>query len=61
MHGTADKVIAPESAAETCRALPHAEKVLVEGAGHILPVERPEIVENHLLRFLKRHYPLSAR
>lgn len=59
MHGTADTVIPPASAAETGRALPQAETVMIEGAGHILPVEQPDIVEKQLRRFLERHHPHS--
>lgn len=59
MHGTADTVISPASAIETGRALPQAETVMIEGAGHILPVEQPDIVEKQIRRFLERHYPPS--
>ena len=59
MHGTEDTVISAASAAETGRLLPQAETVMIEGAGHILPVERPDIVGAQLQRFLLRHYPPS--
>jgi 3-oxoadipate enol-lactonase len=52
MHGTADLVISPESAQQTVKLLPHADHVMVDGAGHILPVERPESVLQQLSRFL---------
>jgi 3-oxoadipate enol-lactonase len=56
MHGTADRVIPVQSADEIKATLPHAELVREEGAGHILPVERPDDVEMSLARFLDRHY-----
>lgn len=60
MHGTADAVIALESAAETAKAIPQAEIMFVEQAGHILPVENPELVNTHLLSFLSVNYTAVA-
>ncbi|MBZ9772573.1 alpha/beta hydrolase [Mesorhizobium sp. CO1-1-8] len=56
MHGTADGVIAHDSTAETSSVLPQAQTVLVEDAGHILPVESANLVETHLSRFLHANH-----
>jgi 3-oxoadipate enol-lactonase len=60
MHGTADKVIPISSAEEIKAAIPQAELVRLDGAGHMLPVERPDDVEMGLARFLDRHYAPQA-
>ena len=35
-------------------AVPHAELVVVEGAGHMLALERPDLVSDPLRRLLRR-------
>lgn len=56
MHGDADRVISPVSAQTIRDAAPHARIVMVEGAGHILPVERHDSVERQLGQFLDSNY-----
>jgi 3-oxoadipate enol-lactonase len=57
LHGTEDRVIAPESADDIAQHIPGSELHLIEDAGHILPVERPELVERYLRDFLGARYP----
>lgn len=56
LHGTADKVITPDNARQLHRLLPQSECHLIEGAGHMLPVECPADIDTHLSRFLNAHY-----
>ena len=57
LHGTEDRVIAPENAGEVANHISGSDLHLIEGAGHILPVEHPEVVERHLTDFLRARYP----
>ncbi|MDB5591596.1 alpha/beta fold hydrolase [Enterovirga sp.] len=57
LHGTEDRVIGAQNASEIAEQIAGSELHLVEGAGHILPVERPEAVERHLTAFLGARYP----
>jgi pimeloyl-ACP methyl ester carboxylesterase len=43
-----------EAAAELARALPNAERVTIEGAGHLAPLETPEAFREALSDFLTR-------
>ena len=56
MHGDADRVISPASAQTIREALPDTQLVMVEGAGHILPVERHDSVERQLGQFLDSNF-----
>jgi pimeloyl-ACP methyl ester carboxylesterase len=42
--GDRDRLVAPRLAGELADGIPGADLVLVPGAGHLLPLERPEIV-----------------
>ncbi len=56
IHGTDDHIISVESAAELQRRVPHAELVVLHGAGH-LPTSRYPVRINHLLKdFADRTY-----
>ena len=44
-----------EFKANALRAIPHAEVVIVPGAGHGLNAEKPEAVNREMIEFLKRH------
>lgn len=57
LHGTADKVIAPDNARELHRLLPQSECHFIKGAGHMLPIECPDDIEANLNHFLNTHYP----
>lgn len=46
--GTADLMIPPAAAREMAEAIPGAELVMIDGAGHLPPVERPEAVNRAL-------------
>lgn len=52
--GDQDKLTPASHSAEICRALPDAVFVPVPGAGHVVPLERPEVVNAALLDFLER-------
>lgn len=52
MHGVGDKVIPVEHARLLAKALPQSELVIVEHAGHMLPLEQPQIVNEHLLALI---------
>lgn len=50
--GEEDQVTPPADAEAMAGELPHARLVRVPGAGHLLPLERPETVAGELLSFL---------
>jgi pimeloyl-ACP methyl ester carboxylesterase len=50
--GEKDRMTRP-SAAEPIAAAAEATTVIVEGAGHLLPLERPEVVNDALIEFLQ--------
>ena len=50
--GEADGVIAPEEAEALVAALPDARLVRIDGAGHLVPLERPDHLARELLAFL---------
>lgn len=54
MVGTEDRLTPPDAARAMAAAIPGAELVEVEGAGHLPPVERPATVTESLQRFLDR-------
>lgn len=51
--GTEDHITPPRYAAWLQEGLAHCELVLIPGAGHMLPLERPEQVNAALARFLR--------
>lgn len=52
--GSEDRLTPPEAARAMAGAIPGAELVEIEGAGHLPPVERPATVTETLQRFLDR-------
>jgi len=55
LHGTEDRVIAPGNAELLARRIPGAELQLLQGAGHVLWSERPELADHLILDFIERH------
>ena len=49
VHGGADKMVAPANAAHLARAIPGAKLHIASGAGHAVPLERPEATSRLLL------------
>ncbi|AUG77729.1 hypothetical protein CFP65_2918 [Kitasatospora sp. MMS16-BH015] len=54
LAGTKDLLTPPEHSEAIARALPGAELVLVPDAGHLVMLERPEVVDEHLVALLRR-------
>ncbi len=54
MVGDRDVLTEPVHTAEIVEALPHADHFVVHRAGHVIMLEHPEIVGDHLLDFLDR-------
>jgi len=52
--GEQDLMTKPSAAEPIAAAAEDATTVIVEGAGHLLPVERPEVVNDALVEFLER-------
>ena len=55
LHGTEDQAIPAENARVLADRIPHAELVLLEGAGHLYHSERAEAADAAVLDFVKRH------
>ncbi len=54
MHGDHDRITPAEHSEVIVDAIPGAEYVLVRDAGHVLPLEHPNVVGDHLLAMLDR-------
>lgn len=54
MTGTEDRLVPPDAARRLAAAIPGAELIEVEGAGHLPPVERPATTTEALRHFLAR-------
>ena len=54
IHGTGDRLITPENAAEIAEAIPGAVLTLVDRAGHMLPQEQPVAAQIALAALLDR-------
>ena len=52
--GEADQITVPDAAAEMASGIPHARLVIVEGAGHMALLERPEAVTGAVVEWAKR-------
>jgi pimeloyl-ACP methyl ester carboxylesterase len=52
--GSEDKLSPPAVMKKMADAIPGSEFVLVEGAGHMTPIEKPDIVNEKVASFLKR-------
>jgi pimeloyl-ACP methyl ester carboxylesterase len=54
LHGKDDGCMGAESIGDVRAVLsPGSEHVVIEGAGHFLHLERPDVVQAHVLRFLE--------
>jgi pimeloyl-ACP methyl ester carboxylesterase len=54
MCGDSDRLTAPECSSELAELMPHAELVWVEACGHMLTMEKPEVVNATLVPWLRR-------
>lgn len=55
--GTADVLTTPEHSTEMAAVLPKSELLLVEGAGHLVQLEQPEIINEALEELVTRATP----
>lgn len=55
LGGAKDKGAPPEILAEVARHIPNVEHVVIPEAGHITPLENPEMTLKAILPFLARH------
>jgi pimeloyl-ACP methyl ester carboxylesterase len=51
--GTSDAIATPENVRALARSLPAAELVMIEGGGHLLPIEKPDEVAEAIARFIE--------
>jgi pimeloyl-ACP methyl ester carboxylesterase len=51
--GADDAITPPDTAREMASALPHATLEIIPSAGHLAPMERPEVVNRAILAFLQ--------
>jgi pimeloyl-ACP methyl ester carboxylesterase len=51
VHGTADRIVAPEAARLLAERIPGAELVWLKGQGHLVAFERPELVAPIVRRY----------
>lgn len=54
ISGTADRLTPPEHSESIVRLIPGAEHILVLDAGHLIMLEHPDVVNEHLLDLLVR-------
>jgi pimeloyl-ACP methyl ester carboxylesterase len=52
--GAADTITPPQEMRAMANAIPGAEFVVVEGAGHLPPLERPDVTTDTIARFLRK-------
>ncbi len=52
LAGERDLVVPPANAALMAKKLPHAQRLIFQGAGHLFPLEQPERFNDVVLRFL---------
>ena len=45
-------LIKPQHTAQLAQAIPHSEELIVKGATHAVPTDKPEIVNSEILKFL---------
>lgn len=60
LHAEFDEFIYREHAEYLARTLPNAEFVLLPGVSHFAPLQRPEIFNRAVLRFLSNTRPVSS-
>ncbi len=53
INGAQDRIVSPESALKLSKRIPDSTLVVLEGAGHLLFIERSEEFNSHVLGFLK--------
>jgi 3-oxoadipate enol-lactonase len=51
LQGLDDQLTPPGGSVKMSRGLPHARLLLIPGAGHNLPIERPDVFHNSVLAF----------
>ncbi len=51
--GSADLNTPPASAQELSGAIREATSIVLEGGGHLLPLDLPEAVNEHILEFIR--------
>jgi pimeloyl-ACP methyl ester carboxylesterase len=59
LWGGASKALSPETAQAFVEALKNAQstqKIVYEGGGHLLHIERPEATANDALAFIERQF-----
>lgn len=52
--GSKDELTPPQHSAALVESLPDAEHIVVAGAGHLLPLERPDLVTDAVLALVRR-------
>lgn len=52
-----DRAVPPEHARVLAEGLPQSELCLLSGAGHMVNLEQPEVFNESVLPFLRRHWP----
>lgn len=57
VNGTRDRLTPPEHSSEMAAALPEAEHIVVPGAGHLLPLERPDVLNPAILALVEAVTP----
>jgi len=60
MVGDADLLTPPEQSEEIMRRLPGAEHVIVHDGGHLLMLEHPEVVTQHVVELVQRSLRANA-
>jgi 3-oxoadipate enol-lactonase len=58
--GSADVLTKPDANAEVAASIPGARFETVAGAGHMIPIEQPEVFDRLIDGFLTQHYPATA-
>jgi len=61
MCGALDRICPPAMSIAIADAIPHAHLVIAPGAGHYLPLERPELVANELAAWLAMPAHIHAK
>ena len=54
LHGSEDRLVAPDNARMLADRIPGAQLALLEGAGHVYHAEQPEAADAAVLAFLRR-------
>ena len=60
VEGELDRIVRPESVRTTASMIPGCEYVELEGCGHIVPLERPDELVTHVVRFSRRPAQLAT-